>query len=294
MYSPRVAYQEGRRIGRSLENLRVSDSELRTLVIAQLMPTIKLRESRKDHASASATAVSSVVIALAVVAVAFWVVQVLWPDARPVAVLPDAAKMVSSLVAVALGILSVGLAVYAHVARRRAGVARSAAYRLILNEGVRGAQEVVSSRRERAGFSVHRSPATSPRGIPAPVFDGRLSPRDAEELAAQWMRSLGALDAQATSYIGDGGIDVASSKFIAQVKHHAMPVGPGAVRELAGVASVDLQRRRALFFSTAGYQRGAIEFADRTLVALFHMVTDTGDLRAQNDVARQLLQHGLA
>jgi hypothetical protein len=47
---------------------------------------------------------------------------------------------------------------------------------------------------------------------------------------------LGAHDAQVTQYTGDGGIDVASRRCIAQVKHYAGSVGVAAIRE-AGVAS---------------------------------------------------------
>lgn len=104
---------------------------------------------------------------------------------------------------------------------------------------------------------------------------------------------MGVADATVTRFIGDGGVDVDSRRFIAQVKHHTTPVGPAAVRELAGVASIDPQRRRPLFFSTSGYQPGAVEFADRTLVALFHMIPETGDLRARNDIAACLLREGL-
>jgi len=293
MYSPRVAYQEGRKIGRSVENLRVNDDELRTLVIKHLKPQIDLRKSDEDRASESLTGFAALSVVLTVLAAALSAAQVFWPDARLVTLLPPGTKTASAFVGGALALLSIALVIAARNASQRASAARDVQYRSILNEGVRGAREVVASRREGAGMSVHRASATTPTHRPAPVFDGQLSPRGAEELAAKWMRSLGATDAQATRYVGDGGIDVESSRFIAQVKHYSMPVGPAAIRELAGVASIDPKRRRPLFFSTAGYQRGAVDFANRTLVALFHMVPETGDLRAQNDIARQLLQHGL-
>jgi len=293
MYSPRVAYQEGRRIGRSIENLRIPDDELKALVIAHLRPTIKLRKSHEDEVSATATAAATLITMFAVGATALWIILVLWPDAPVVGQLPAIMLPLSAIATAVLWMLSIGLIVNATRRSSRAQEARDLAYEVILDEGFRGAHEVVAARRERAGLSVHRISRSSTTDRPLPSFDRQVSPQAAEELAAQWMRSLGAADARATSYIGDGGIDVESAKFIAQVKHHATPVAATAIRELAGVASIDPSQRRALFFSTSGYQPSAVEFADRTLVALFHMITETGDLRARNDIARQLLEHGL-
>lgn len=47
----------------------------------------------------------------------------------------------------------------------------------------------------------------------------------AEELACKWMRRHGYADAKLTSGGADGGIDVMSRRAVAQVKHHAKPVG---------------------------------------------------------------------
>lgn len=293
MYSPRVAYQEGRRIGRALGTVRLDHDQLRAVVNRELRPKIALRKSDEDRASESATALAGLCVVLTLLASGFAASVLLWPDSPVAGLIPPAATPLIGVAAAVLVLLSVTTLVAARRSSQRATDAREARYREILNEGFRGAREVLDTRRDRAGLSVHRASTGLPSGRPTPTFDEHVSPREAEELAAQWMRSLGVADAHVTRYIGDGGIDVESRQFIAQVKHHSTPVGAGAVRELSGVASVDPQRRRALFFSTAGYQPSAVEFADRTLVALFHMIPATGDLRARNDIAANLLQHGL-
>lgn len=118
-----------------------------------------------------------------------------------------------------------------------------------------------------------------------------VSPEGAERLVAQWMRSLGDVAAEVTRYTSDGGIDVASEDYIAQVKHYTSPVGVGDVRQLAGVASTD--HRQALFFTSTGYAPGAIEFADRASVALFVYSAEEGTLRPVNGLAAQFYATGL-
>ena len=95
-------------------------------------------------------------------------------------------------------------------------------------------------------------PAAEPFGV---------TPREAEYLVAQWMRSMGDYTAAVTQYVADGGVDVASDGYIAQVKHYASPVGVADLRQLAGVAAVD--GRTPLFFTSTGYAAGSIGFAER-------------------------------
>ena len=137
---------------------------------------------------------------------------------------------------------------------------------------------------EAAGVAVGdlRGPEPQPFGV---------SPQGAERLVAQWMRSLGDVTADVTQYTSDGGIDVASQDYIAQVKHYTGMVGVGEVRELAGVASTD--HRTALFFTSTGYAAGAIEFADRAGVALFVYSAEEGTLRPVNELAAQFYASGL-
>ncbi|GGO63948.1 hypothetical protein GCM10010910_17640 [Microbacterium nanhaiense] len=128
------------------------------------------------------------------------------------------------------------------------------------------------------------SPQPRPRGV---------GPQEAEELAAEWMRFLGAVDAEVTRYSGDGGVDVISSAYIAQVKNlapmYSVPVAQ--VRELAGVAAHD--GRRALFFTSGSYSAGGVEFADRAGIALFIYRAEEGDLIGANALGSAVRAQGL-
>lgn len=125
---------------------------------------------------------------------------------------------------------------------------------------------------------------------PAPAHRG-VSPREAEELVAQWMRSLGDVAARVTQYVGDGGVDVASERHIAQVKHYASAVRVADLRQLAGVAAVD--GRRPLFFTSTGYASGAVSFARQAGIALFVYDAKRGTLTAVTEDAREIWTNGL-
>ncbi|MEJ6553408.1 restriction endonuclease [Microbacterium esteraromaticum] len=129
-----------------------------------------------------------------------------------------------------------------------------------------------------------------PSAPPAPQPYG-VSPEGAERIVEAWMRHLGALDAEVTRYTADGGIDVASASWIAQVKHHQGVIGVAAIRELAGVAAID--GRSALFFTSTGYAEGAVDFADKAGMGLFVYSAEDGTLAARNDVAELLAKKGL-
>lgn len=126
--------------------------------------------------------------------------------------------------------------------------------------------------------------------IPSPQPYG-VSAEGAEELVAQWMRFLGEGDAQTTRYTADGGIDVQSSHYIAQVKNYAGTVGVAEVRQLAGVASVD--PRRALFFTSGAYASGAITFANQVGMALLIYDAQAGTLVGANNAGEQIVARGL-
>ncbi|RCK56943.1 restriction endonuclease [Microbacterium sorbitolivorans] len=127
---------------------------------------------------------------------------------------------------------------------------------------------------------------------PQPRPNG-VSPEEAEWLVAEWMRFLGAADAEVTRYSADGGIDVVSTTHIAQVKNlsagYRVPVAQ--IRELAGVAAHD--RRQALFFTSGSYTASGLEFADRAGIALFTYDAMRGTLDGVNGHGRSIRAQGL-
>ena len=120
----------------------------------------------------------------------------------------------------------------------------------------------------------------------------RLNARGAEFLARNWMRHLGASEAVVTPERRDGGVDVVSREFVAQVKHlRAEQVGVAVVRQLHGVATAD--GRRALFFSSSGYTRDTLAFARENDIALFVVRYQEGRLVPHGALAQQYLTTGL-
>lgn len=136
----------------------------------------------------------------------------------------------------------------------------------------------------------HPLPAAWPRPSPQPYG---VSHRGAEQLVADWMRHLGAADAEVTRFTGDGGVDVVSAHWIAQVKNlgERTTVPVAQIRELAGVAADD--GRRPLFFTSGTYSPGGVAFADRAGMGLFEYHAEGGALRAANAHARAALAQGL-
>jgi len=113
--------------------------------------------------------------------------------------------------------------------------------------------------------------------------------QEAEHFAAQYMRNLGCVDAQVTRQSKDGGIDVMSSGYVAQVKHYRGSVGAPAIQALFGVARS--QNKQALFFTSGTYTREAQQFASRH-VALFVYRAD-GSVQSANGYATHLVNVGL-
>jgi hypothetical protein len=134
------------------------------------------------------------------------------------------------------------------------------------------------------GAALPRPPAAQPFGV---------SHAGAEHFVATWMHHLGALDARPTRISGDGGIDVVSAKYVAQVKNlaatSAVPVA--AIRDLAGVASVD--GRRAAMFTSGVYSSGGLQFANSAGIALFRYDALQGTLTPANELARGVLLEGM-
>ena len=147
-------------------------------------------------------------------------------------------------------------------------------------------KDVIAQRRRIAKQTGLFDPALKPEKQQFGVSD-----EGAESLVAQWMRWLGVYDAEVTKYVGDGGIDVESSRYIAQVKNFNGNVGIASIRELAGVAAVD--GRTPLFFTSGVYPRGADSWAQDAGIYLFTFDAKTAKLSANNQLARDALGSGL-
>lgn len=94
-----------------------------------------------------------------------------------------------------------------------------------------------------------------------------ITPREAEIHCCQLMLYLGAKGSTITEYSQDGGVDVNSDDFVAQVKHQAAPVGVKVVRETLGVAAH--LKKAAIVFAKSGFTNEAITFATQNNVLLF-------------------------
>jgi hypothetical protein len=130
-------------------------------------------------------------------------------------------------------------------------------------------------------------PFSDSAGAPPPVFPKGVSPEEAEHLCAEWMRFLGEADVNVTRVASDGGVDVTSSRCVAQVKNYQGSVGVQDVRQLVGAASVD--GRYPVFFTSGHYTRPALEFAEEAGVRLFVYNATNGTLDAANRSAQELL-----
>lgn len=111
---------------------------------------------------------------------------------------------------------------------------------------------------------------------------GAVTWQQAEVAAAEWMRAHGCHGAKVTSGGPDGGIDVHSSRAVAQVKHQFGKVGRPAIQRLFAVAIAE--GKVGLFFSTSGYTQAAQEWADKHGVGLFLL----GPVRPVNAVGRKI------
>lgn len=131
----------------------------------------------------------------------------------------------------------------------------------------------------------HPAPPAQPYGV---------SPMGAEAWVRDWMKHMGARDAEVTRLSQDGGIDIVASGYVAQVKLYTSPVGIAEVRQLVGAAAVMPENPRTLFFSSGGFSPQAPGFADQVGMALFHSGPTRGSVTAENGVAGALLRTGLS
>lgn len=112
--------------------------------------------------------------------------------------------------------------------------------------------------------------------------------RDAENVAAAWLRRLGHPDAERTKDGPDGGNDVESKSAVAQVKFwKTKNVGLKDVQRINGSGKVGQAR---YFFAVKGYTKAAIRWAGsvENRVALFVFEPD-GNLVAVNNHAKHAL-----
>jgi hypothetical protein len=91
---------------------------------------------------------------------------------------------------------------------------------------------------------------------------------DAEIAAAEFMRWLGFLDASATPIGPDGGIDIAASNAVGQVKDYGKPIGSPDIQQHLGVA-IGEGGKLPIFFARSGYTTNALEFANENEMPLF-------------------------
>jgi hypothetical protein len=127
-----------------------------------------------------------------------------------------------------------------------------------------------------------------PRPEPLPYG---VSDTGAEVLIRDWMRHLGAVDSEVTRASRDGGVDVISSGYIAQVKNYRGSVGVPEIRELFGIAQHD--GRTPLFFTSGAFTAEAVRFADTARVALIVYDAASATLVGANESGADVLRTGL-
>ena len=112
------------------------------------------------------------------------------------------------------------------------------------------------------------------------------TPHQAELNAQDVMRSWGFADAVATTGGSDGGIDVHSSRALAQVKWKGGVTGRPDVQNLYGARGTG--SHQLFFFSASGYSDQAVQYADQVDVCL--MTYDPlGAVEPANAAARRFL-----
>lgn len=117
--------------------------------------------------------------------------------------------------------------------------------------------------------------------------------RNAERATAAWMSEQLGERVVTGSGSADGGIDVAGRAFVGQVKYWRSKVGRPEVQNIYGIAQA--RGVVAAGFSSGGYTRQAMRWADTAGVALFSFTMTDGTYRAVclNGAARDLLRSGL-
>lgn len=102
--------------------------------------------------------------------------------------------------------------------------------------------------------------------------------KDAEAAVARWMRLNGYPDARTTGAGVDGGIDVTSSKAVAQVKWHTTKVGRPVIQQLRGAAGRKAAFVAARAMTGGSFSSGAYAWAKNNGVRLL-TVDELGEVR---------------
>lgn len=305
VWSENSAHSQGVAIGRALPDPWISDAELRRAIQAELGPRLRPRKSVAQARAEKWRGIASSVNFVAVIA-AGWLLIVAHPGWLPSWVPRAPAEVTAAVFAavaldlqlslfVVLAILALGALAMAIVASVRAKSSVARMRGRLIDAGVRGAMQSLERRRGVAGIPSIAPQRNVRKGTfpPPPAYARAITPQEAEHLAADWMRHLGEASAEVTKYSGDGGIDVQGTFFLAQVKHFAVKVPVAPIREFAGVVLADPRRRAGLFFTATGYGPGAIDFANRTGIALFTYDSAAGTLHPNNPAALDWWQRGL-
>ena len=95
------------------------------------------------------------------------------------------------------------------------------------------------------------------------------------------MREWGFTDAVATTGGADGGIDVRSSRALAQVKWRGGLAGRPDLQKLYGARGADTSKA-LLFFAASGYSKAALDYAKDVGMSLY-IYDPVGTVTAVND-----------
>lgn len=289
MRSLNSAQDAGAKIGREYPDVWVPDEVLQQVIRAQIRPLIKLPKSAEDRKVEERDAAFGAVVVFAIIVGGLAVLSLLPESIIPVFGALRDWSLLLGLLSIALIAVSIAIGIGRRRAERAARARHASSVRALLDAATRGAQSSLHKRRQREGMPLDRH-VQRDTFAPDPMRTG-TTPRGAEVLVAQWMRHLGETSATVTAFTGDGGVDVSGRAYIAQVKHYTSNVGVAPIRELAGVAATD--GRTPLFFTSTGYAAGAVEFADKSGVALFVYSAERGELLGMNGRAKTLMIHGL-
>ena len=114
----------------------------------------------------------------------------------------------------------------------------------------------------------------------------------AEHLAAAGMRHLGVLDAEVTRFSADGGIDVESERYIAQVKNYAGTVPVEELRALHDVAV--LEGKGAVLLTSGSMTEDDAVFADRAGIVVLRYNAVEATIEGPNHLGANAVAEGLA
>ena len=124
-----------------------------------------------------------------------------------------------------------------------------------------------------------------------PTRMSSFSPEQYELYCAGWIEYLGGSKVQVTKYVADGGVDVSSKHEVAQVKLHASPVGVPPIRQIFGVAKAE--EKTPIFFTSKGYTKAAITFAEENDIILFVADPLNENLIGVTKYSKSVIKNGL-